>query len=84
MAELLSRGWTPEEMRGVLGGNLMRIMDQVDAVSERLKDRLPSSAIWEKRTDLPSTKWGGGGKHMYWPEDVRVKVEEMYLRHDEL
>ncbi|RVX67415.1 hypothetical protein B0A52_08768 [Exophiala mesophila] len=84
VAELLSRGWTPEEMRGVLGGNLMRIMDQVDAVSERLKDRIPSSAIWEKRTDLPSTKWGGGGSHVYWPQDVRVKVEKMYLRHDEL
>lgn len=72
-------------MRGVLGGNLMRIMDKVDAVSERLKkERLPSSAIWEKRTDLPSTKWGGGGQHVYWPTDVKVAVEKMYPRHDEL
>ncbi|EXJ55946.1 hypothetical protein A1O7_08877 [Cladophialophora yegresii CBS 114405] len=84
VAELLSRGWTPEEMCGVMGGNLMRIMDAVDAVSERLKGRLPSSAIWEKRKDLPSTKWGGGGEQVYWPRDVKDKVEKMQLRHDEL
>lgn len=73
-------------MRGALGGNLMRIMDEVDAVSARLKkERLPSSAIWEKRTDLPSTKWGGGGQHsVYWPPDVKAAVEKMYIRHDEL
>ncbi|KAJ9626169.1 hypothetical protein H2204_010121 [Knufia peltigerae] len=84
VAELLSRGWTDDEVRGALGGNLMRIMDKVDEVSEKLKDRLPSSAIWEKRTDLPSLKWGGGGQHVYWPTDVKAKVEKMYLRHDEL
>jgi len=72
-------------VRGALGGNLMRIMDKVDAVSERLsKERLPSSAIWEKRTDLPSTKWGGGGQHVYWPEDVKKAVQDKFLKHDEL
>ena len=71
-------------MRGVMGGNLMRIMDKVDAVSKGLRHQLPSSAIWEKRDDLPSTKWGGGGVQVYWPEDVKQKVEKMYIRHDEL
>lgn len=72
-------------MQGVLGGNLMRIMDKADEVSERLKrERLPSSAIWEKRTDLPATKWGGGGIQVYWPEDVKETVEKMQIRHDEL
>ena len=84
VAELLSRGWTKEEIRGVIGGNLMRIMDEVDAVSERLKDHLPSSAIWEKRKDLPATKWGGGGIEVYWPPDVKKTVEKMRVRHDEL
>jgi len=84
VAELLSRGWTTEEMRGVLGGNLMRIMDKVDEVSESLKERLPSSAIWEKRKDLPSTSWGGGGPQMYWPPDVKETVDKMQIRHDEL
>ena len=71
-------------MRGVMGGNLMRIMDKVDAVSESLKDNLPSSAIWEKRQDLPATSWGGGGVQTYWPPDVKAAVDKMYLRHDEL
>ncbi|KIW93609.1 uncharacterized protein Z519_06214 [Cladophialophora bantiana CBS 173.52] len=69
VAELLSRGWTPEEMRGVLGGNL--------------KDRLPSSAIWEKRKDLHSTRWGGGVQ-VYWPKDVKEAAERIMIRHDEL
>lgn len=71
-------------MRGVMGGNLMRIMDKVDAVSDSLKNRLPSSAIWEKRKDLPSTKWGGGGAQFYWPKDVKAAVEKMRVYHDEL
>lgn len=64
----------------------MRIMDKVDEVSERLKkDRLPSSAIWEKREDLPSTRWGGGGAEVYWPEDVKVEAQKLkFVRHDEL
>lgn len=67
-----------------MGGNLMRIMDKVDEVSEKLKDRMPSTAIWEKRTDLPSTEWGGGGVQVYWPPDVKETVSKMALRHDEL
>lgn len=72
-------------MRGILGGNLMRIMDKVDAVAEELKDRVPSSAIWEKRGDLPATTWGGGGEQqVYWPSDVKEAVDKMRVRHDEL
>jgi membrane dipeptidase len=71
-------------MRGVIGGNLMRIMDKVDAVAESMKERLPSSAIWEKRADLPSVKWGGGGVQMYWPRDVKLAVDKMQIKHDEL
>jgi membrane dipeptidase len=85
MAELLERGWSDEEMKGVSGGNLMRIMDEVDAVSERLMGRrAPSTAIWEKRTDLPATRWGGGGIDTYWPRDVKREVERRKTRHDEL
>jgi membrane dipeptidase len=67
-----------------MGGNLMRIMDKVDEVSQKMKDRLPSPAIWERRTDLPSTKWGGGGVQVYWPDDVKEAVEKMRVKHDEL
>ena len=70
-------------MRGVLGGNLMRIMDKVDAVAEQMRDRFPSSAIWEARRDLPATRWGGGGVDVYWPRDVKSAVQGMTV-HDEL
>jgi membrane dipeptidase len=70
-------------MQGVLGGNLMRIMDKVDAVAESMQDKAPSSAIWEARTDLPATKWGGGGIDVYWPRDVKTAVQQIVV-HDEL
>jgi membrane dipeptidase len=85
VAELISRGWSDGEVNGVMGGNLMRIMDKVDAVAEAKKSDLPSPAVWEKRRDLPATKWGGGGHNTYWPADVKKKVEDMgSWRHDEL
>ena len=31
---MLDRGYTPEQIRGVLGGNLLRVMRKVEAVSE--------------------------------------------------
>jgi len=64
-----------------MGENLMRVMDQVDRVKEQMKDKLPSSAIWEKRTDLPAN-WGGPGQ-AYLPLEVRDVVNSR-LKHDEL
>jgi membrane dipeptidase len=64
-----------------MGENLMRVMDQVDAVAAQLKDELPSTAIWEQRTDLPA-QWGGPGQ-AYWPYEVRDHVAAM-VKHDEL
>jgi membrane dipeptidase len=65
----------------VMGENLMRVMDQVDGVKEQMKHKLPSSAIWEKRTDLPAN-WGGPGQ-AYLPLEVRDLVNSR-LKHDEL
>lgn len=79
--ELLSRGWNDTEIYGVMGENLMRVMDQVDVVSSQMADRLPSSAIWEKRTDLPAD-WGGPGQ-AYLPYEVRDVVNSRRA-HDEL
>ncbi|KIW52315.1 hypothetical protein PV05_07961 [Exophiala xenobiotica] len=84
VAELLSRGWTEDEMRDVMGGNLMRVMDEVDALKERLKDELPSSAVWEKRTDLPATGWGMVGNISFFPIEVKKVIDNAYPRHDEL
>jgi membrane dipeptidase len=32
---LLERGLSPDEVRGILGGNLLRVMEQVEAVAAR-------------------------------------------------
>lgn len=34
-AELLTRGYTPKEVRAMLGGNLLRVMEQVEAAARR-------------------------------------------------
>ena len=65
----------------MMGENLMRVMDQVDEVKEQMKDKLPSSAIWEKRKDLPAN-WGGPGQ-AYLPIEVRDLVNSR-PKHDEL
>ncbi len=84
VAELRSRGWTEDEMRDVMGGNLMRVTDEVDALKERLKDELPSSAVWEKRTDLPATGRGMVGNISFFPIEVKKVIDNAYPRHDEL
>jgi len=60
----------------------MRVMDEVDVVKELLRDELPSSAIYEKRTDLPA-KWAGTNS-MYWPYEVQEAVARLFPKHDEL
>ncbi|WVQ82973.1 hypothetical protein IAT38_005111 [Cryptococcus sp. DSM 104549] len=54
VAEMISRGWTDDEIIGLIGGNIMRVMDEVDAVQASLSGEEPSVAIYERRTDLPS------------------------------
>lgn len=63
--------------------NLMRVMDAVDAVKENMTDLLPSTAIWEKRTDLPALSWGGP-EQVYLPFEVRDAVAKLIPLHDEL
>ncbi len=60
----------------------MRVMDEVDAVKEQLKDELASSAIYETRTDLPA-EWAGANS-MYWPYEVQETVARIFPKHDEL
>ncbi|CEQ38832.1 SPOSA6832_00310 [Sporobolomyces salmonicolor] len=62
IAELIRRGWTDKEILGVAGvwrltplvaiGNLLRILDKVEATSRRLRHLPPSTAIFEGRDDL--------------------------------
>ncbi|GAA6022653.1 hypothetical protein JCM11491_001153 [Sporobolomyces phaffii] len=52
IAELLSRGWTDREIHGLTRGNLLRILDKVEATAAHLSHVKPSMAIFEGRTDL--------------------------------
>ncbi|WWD05093.1 hypothetical protein V865_003165 [Kwoniella europaea PYCC6329] len=53
ISEMMARGWTDEEIIGLMGGNLMGVMDEVDRVQQQLKDQKPSGAVYDQRTDLP-------------------------------
>ena len=64
-----------------MGGNLLRVMDEVDAVKARSTHQLPSAAIWDRRTDLPA-EWGGTGDLLYPPDVREAKNAQVY--HDEL
>ncbi|KAG8162348.1 hypothetical protein KVR01_008113 [Diaporthe batatas] len=81
ITEMLMRGWSDEEVKDLMGRNLMRVMDEVDAVSERLKSEKASQAIWEKRTDLPA-QWGGDG-NMFYPYEIQ-DIQSKIPQHDEL
>jgi membrane dipeptidase len=48
-AELLRRGYSDEEVLGILGGNLLRVLRQVEDVAGRLqRQRAPSEALIEE------------------------------------
>jgi membrane dipeptidase len=53
VAELLLRGWTSKDVQGLIGGNLMRVLDKVDAVSAKLqRTTAPATDVYSKRKDL--------------------------------
>ncbi|KAK8861779.1 hypothetical protein IAR55_002602 [Kwoniella newhampshirensis] len=82
VAEFIRRGWTDEEIKGLLGGNLLRVMRAVEQAAYRRRDERPSSAIYGKRTDLPASNWGGPNG-AYLPGKVKAIVDRRHLR-DEL
>lgn len=59
-------------MKGVMGLNLLRVMDEVDAVKQQLSHKAPSRVTYSKREDLPA-RWGGPGD-AYWPTEVAAAV----------
>ena len=58
IAEMIRRGWSDSEVIGLMGGNLMRVMDDVDEVARQMlaEGAKPSPAIFDGRTDLPMDK----------------------------
>lgn len=79
---MLMRGWSDDEVKDLMGRNLMRIMDEADAVAAELQGETPSAAIWEKRTDLPA-QWGGD-QNTFYPYEVQDIKDKMIPKHDEL
>jgi len=53
-AELLSRGWSDEDVKKFLGLNVLRAMRQAEAVSASMKNEPPSVAMLPTATE--STK----------------------------
>ncbi|XP_053410126.1 dipeptidase 3-like [Nycticebus coucang] len=47
--ELLSRGWSDEELQGVLRGNFLRVFRQVEQVREENRDQSPMEAEFPNR-----------------------------------
>jgi hypothetical protein len=45
---MLRRNWTDGEIKDLMGQNLLHVMDEVDAVSDRLRGELPSAAMLSK------------------------------------
>jgi membrane dipeptidase len=50
VAELLRRGYKDEEVGKILGGNILRVMRQVEKVSKRLQsERGPSAVLFQQQ-----------------------------------
>ncbi|BGP29484.1 hypothetical protein JCM10296v2_001223 [Rhodotorula toruloides] len=72
VAGLLRRGWAEDELADLIGGNLLRVMEEVEAVQRSLASQPASPAMYEKRTDLPVMWAGPGGEYL--PQDVQNEV----------
>lgn len=52
LAELIRRGWSDEEIRGVAGANLLRVLEKVERVARSQRDVKPFTEIFEGRDDM--------------------------------
>jgi membrane dipeptidase len=55
IAELYSRGWNADELRGVAGTNFLRVFAGAEDVAREMAREgiAPAQDIYEKRTDIP-------------------------------
>jgi membrane dipeptidase len=51
LAELVKRGWTDAELRGVAGENVLRALAQAEAVAQRLQKARPASTATIQQLD---------------------------------
>ncbi|GAA5972202.1 hypothetical protein JCM11641_002356 [Rhodosporidiobolus odoratus] len=52
IAELIRRGWSDKEIRGLASENILRILDKVEAVTRKLKHVKPYTDVFAGRSDL--------------------------------
>ncbi|MEP6832405.1 MAG: membrane dipeptidase, partial [Gemmatimonas sp.] len=55
LAELIKRGWTDTEIRGVAGENVLRVLSRAEAVSAQLRATRPASTKTIQQLDRKST-----------------------------
>ncbi|KAH9163928.1 membrane dipeptidase-domain-containing protein [Lactarius sanguifluus] len=55
VAELYSRGWSADELRGFTGGNFLRVFAGAEDVAREMAREgvAPAQDLYEKRTDIP-------------------------------
>ena len=55
IAELYRRGWDREDLAGLTGGNLLRVMESAEAVARKLQlaGTLPVYDLYKERKDIP-------------------------------
>ena len=60
IAELYSRGWSANELRGFAGGNFLRVFAAAEGVAREMAREgvLPAQDLHEKRTDIPKELLG--------------------------
>lgn len=54
VAEMIRRGWSDEDVEGLAGGNLIRVLEGVEATKKDMEEKgeKASMAAYSKRTDL--------------------------------
>ncbi|GAA5857118.1 hypothetical protein JCM8547_007970 [Rhodosporidiobolus lusitaniae] len=52
VTELIKRGWSDKEIEGLTSGNILRVLEKVEAVSRKLKHMQPVTDVFEGRDDL--------------------------------
>ncbi|GMK56927.1 hypothetical protein CspeluHIS016_0307670 [Cutaneotrichosporon spelunceum] len=80
VAEMLRRGWSDSDVVGLLGDNILRILDGADRTAKEMATMPASAAVLESRVDLPC-QWGGPG-NAYLAKEVQEYLKGH--RRDEL
>lgn len=72
------------QLEGLIGGNLLRVMEASEVVKDELAAERASPAVYEKRRDMP-VEWAGP-QGEYLPQDVKRAAQALHRSnsHEEL